>query len=88
VLAAIIVLSLVPPGTRPATFMAHNVEHASIFLFDGIVFSIAYRGYDRLLSIGAMISCASIKLSQQDDSRTTCAPQRFFVGTVAILLVL
>lgn len=64
VLAVIIVLSLVPPGARPATFVPHNIEHASVFLLDGIAFGITYCGHERLLSIGAVIFCAGIELAQ------------------------
>jgi len=84
VLAAIVILSLVPPGARPVTFMSHNVEHASIFLFDGIAFGIAYCGYERLLSIGAMIFCASIELSQLTIPGRHARLSDFFVDTIAI----
>ena len=63
-LAAIIFLSLVPPGARPTTFFPHKVEHAGIFLFDGLAFGITYFGYEWLLSIWAVIFCAGIELAQ------------------------
>jgi len=63
-LVAIIVLSLVPPGARPTTFIPHKIEHAGIFLLDGIAFAIAYRGYEWLLSIAGVIFCAGIELAQ------------------------
>jgi len=61
---AIIVLSLVPPGIRPTTFMSHKIEHASIFLLNGVAFGIAYCGYSWLSSIMAVIFCAGIELAQ------------------------
>jgi hypothetical protein len=64
-LVAIIVLSLVPPGVRPITFFPHNVEHASIFLFDGLAFGVAYLGYQWLLGVSAVVFCASIELAQR-----------------------
>jgi VanZ family protein len=63
-LAAIIFLSLVPPGARPTTFFPHKMEHAGIFLFDGLAFGIAYLGYEWLLSVSAVIFCAGIELAQ------------------------
>jgi VanZ family protein len=63
-LAAIIVLSLVPPGVRPSTFMPHKIEHAGIFLLDGIAFGITYCGYQWLASVTAVIFCAGIEFAQ------------------------
>jgi VanZ family protein len=63
-LLAIVVLSVVPPSTRPTTFVPHNFEHAVIFLTTGISFGTAYPGRERLLSIGAIIFCAAIELAQ------------------------
>ena len=63
-LAAIVVLSLVPPGARPTTFVPHKIEHAGIFFMDGVAFGIAYRGYEWLSSIWAVIFCAGIELAQ------------------------
>jgi VanZ family protein len=63
-LAAIIFLSLVPPGARPMTFLPHKMEHAGIFLFDGLAFGIAYLGRERLLSVAAVIFCAGIEFAQ------------------------
>jgi VanZ family protein len=84
VLAVIIVLSLVPPGFRPATFMPHKIEHASIFLLDGIAFGIAYCGYERFLSIGAVIFCATIELAQLTIPGRHARLSDFFVDAVAI----
>ena len=63
-LVAIVVLSLVPPGARPATFFPHSLEHAGIFLFDGLAFGVAYFGYQWLLSVWAVIFCGAIELAQ------------------------
>src|SRR5215475_2174540 len=63
-LAVIIVLSLVPPSGRPTTFVPHKLEHAGIFFMDGVAFAVAYRGYEWLWSIGAVIFCAAIELAQ------------------------
>jgi VanZ family protein len=84
VLAAIIVLSLVPPGARPTTFVPHKIEHAGIFLLDGIAFGIAYWGYERLLSIGAVIFCASIELAQLTIPGRHARLSDFFVDAIAI----
>jgi VanZ family protein len=63
-LSAIVVLTVVPAGSRPATFVPHNIEHAAIFLAAGILFGTAYLGREWLLSIGAIVFCAAIELAQ------------------------
>jgi VanZ family protein len=83
VLAAIIVLSLVPPGARPTTFMPHETEHAGIFLLDGIAFGFAYRGYEWLLSIGAVIFCGAIELAQLTIPGRHPRLSDFFVDAIA-----
>jgi hypothetical protein len=86
VLAAIIVLSLVPPGARPTTFMAHKIEHASIFLLAGVAFGIAYCGSKCLSSVVAVIFCASIELAQLTISGRHARLSDFFVDAIAICL--
>jgi VanZ family protein len=63
-LSAIVVLTVVPPSSRPTTFVPHKIEHASIFLAAGISFGIAYLGREWLLSIGAIVFCAALELTQ------------------------
>ena len=63
-LLAIVVLSVVPPSSRPTTSAPHQIEHAAIFLATGISFGMAYLGREWLLSIGAIIFCAAIELVQ------------------------
>jgi VanZ family protein len=63
-LSAIVVLTVVPPGSRPVTFVPHEVEHAAIFMAAGILFGTAYLGREWLLSIGAIVFCAAIELAQ------------------------
>jgi VanZ family protein len=63
-LAAIVVLSLVPPTARPTTTVPHDLEHAGIFLLDGAAFGIAYLGCEWLLGIGAVAFCAAIEVAQ------------------------
>jgi VanZ family protein len=84
VLAAIIVLSLVPPGARPTTFLPYKIEHAGIFLLDGVAFGIAYCGYNWILSIGAVIFCASIELAQLTVPGRHARLSDFFVDAIAI----
>jgi VanZ family protein len=64
VLAAIVVLSLIPPTARPTTVAPHAFEHAGIFLLDGLAFGVAYLGRQRWLSVGAVAFCAAIELAQ------------------------
>jgi VanZ family protein len=63
-LAAIILLSVVPPGLRPVTRIPHIVEHAGIFFFDGLVFGIAYFAYLRWSTVFAVVVCAGVELLQ------------------------
>jgi hypothetical protein len=83
-LAAIIVLSLVPPGARPITFLPHKIEHASIFLLDGAAFGIAYCGYAWLSSIVGVIFCAGIELAQLQIPGRHARLSDFLVDAVAI----
>jgi hypothetical protein len=83
-LAAIIVLSLVPPGDRPSTFMPHKIEHASIFLLDGVAFGIAYCGSQWLASVMAVIFCASIEVAQLAVPGRHARLSDFFVDAIAI----
>ena len=83
-LVAIIVLSLVPPGARPTTFLPHKIEHAGIFLLDGIAFGIAYCGYAWLSSIVAVAFCAAIELAQLTIPGRHARLSDFFVDAMAI----
>jgi hypothetical protein len=83
-LAAIIVLSLVPPGARPTTSLPHKIEHAGIFFVDGIAFAIAYRGYAWLLSIAAVMFCAGIELAQLAIRGRHARLSDFFVDAAAV----
>jgi VanZ family protein len=83
-LAAIIVLSLVPPGARPTAFMPHKIEHASIFLLAGVAFGIAYCGYERLSIVVAVIFCASIEFAQLTIPGRHGRLSDFFVDAIAI----
>jgi len=83
-LAAIILLSLVPPGGRPTTFVPHKIEHAGIFFADGIAFGFAYLGYEWLLGIGAVIFCAAIELAQLMIPGRHARLSDFFVDAAAV----
>jgi VanZ family protein len=68
-LVVIAVLSLVPPTVRPTAgvgglVIPHALEHAGIFLLDGLAFGVAYPGHERWLSIGAVAFCGGIELAQ------------------------
>jgi hypothetical protein len=64
-LAAIVVLSLVPPAFRPTTPMPHHVEHLSAFFLDGLAWGVSFPGHERLLSLAAVAFCAGIELAQR-----------------------
>jgi VanZ family protein len=63
-LSVIVVLTVVPPGLRPSTFVPHKIEHAAIFLAVGASFGMAYLGRERILSVGAILFCGAIELAQ------------------------
>src|SRR5258708_1867133 len=86
VLAAIIVLSLVPPSARPTTFVPHKIEHAGIFFADGIAFGITYLGHKWLLSVGAVIFCAGIELAQLMIPGRHARMSDFFVDAIAVCI--
>ena len=83
-LMAIVVLSLVPPGIQPTTFMSHKIEHASIFLLNGVAFGIAYSGHSWLSSIMAVIFCAGIELAQLAIPGRHARVSDFLVDAIAI----
>jgi hypothetical protein len=58
-IAAIIVLSLVPPSLRPSTGLPHDFEHAAIFMLTGFTFGIAYR-VRHLCHIAGLIAFAGV----------------------------
>jgi VanZ family protein len=41
-LLSIIVLSVVPPTSRPVTVLSHGIEHLAMFLVTGLALGIAY----------------------------------------------
>jgi VanZ family protein len=63
-LSSIVVLTVVPPSSRPTTSAPHEMEHAAIFLATGISFGMVYVEREWLLSIGAISFCAAIELLQ------------------------
>jgi VanZ family protein len=64
ILAAIVLLTIVPPDLRPITSAPHDVEHAAVFLLDGLAFAFGYRGREWLLSIAALPLCAGLEIAQ------------------------
>ena len=64
ILTSIVFLTLVPPTLRPTTPIPHNYEHAAAFIADGFAFGIAYSSIELLLSVGAVIFCGAIEVSQ------------------------
>jgi VanZ family protein len=49
---------------RPITPAPHNVEHAAVFLVDGLAFAFAYRGRALLLSMAALSFCGGLEVAQ------------------------
>jgi VanZ family protein len=57
-LAAIVVLTLVPPSERPVTGLPRELEHSVIFAAAGAAFAIAYRGRITVLVLAVICSGA------------------------------
>ena len=68
-----VVLTAVPPSLRPTTDAPHDVEHAAPFLIVGFLFGLAYEGRERILSVGAVVFCAMVEVSEALCPRTACA---------------
>ena len=64
--------------------MPHLIEHAGIFLLDGVAFGIAYCGHEWLLSTGAVIFCASVELAQLAIPGRHARLSDFVVDAIAI----
>jgi VanZ family protein len=62
--AAIVALTVVPPGLRPITAFPHGIEHAFTFLAVGILFGMAYIEREWILGIGVVVFCAAIEILQ------------------------
>jgi VanZ family protein len=59
------------------------MEHAGIFLFDGVAFGISYFSYEWLLGIWAVIFCAGVELAQLMLPSRHARLSDFFVDTIA-----
>jgi VanZ family protein len=49
---------------RPITPAPHFVEHAAVFLLDGLAFAFGYRGRALLLSVASAPLCAGLEIAQ------------------------
>ena len=62
--AAIVALTIVPPGWRPVTGVPRNFEHFLIFLLAGGAFALAYSCNAYILAAAALVFCGTLELSQ------------------------
>src|SRR6516164_2399961 len=62
--AAIIILSLVPPGLRPETSAPHSLEHFTIYAATGFAFGLGYKQRHDLLAILLVVSTGCIEIAQ------------------------
>jgi VanZ family protein len=86
ILSSIVVLTVVPSGARPTTFVSHKFEHAGIFLMLGLSFGMAYLVRQWLLSIGAIVFCAAVELVQLYIPGRHARLSDFIVDTIAALV--
>jgi VanZ family protein len=63
-LAAIVVLSVVPPEVRPVTPAPHDIEHLAIFLATGLAFGLGYQTRHLVQAIGLVMFSGAIELLQ------------------------
>jgi VanZ family protein len=61
--AAIVVLSLVPPGLRPTTPAPHDLEHLAIFAALGFAFGLSY-GPQYAVAIGLLVFAVVVEIAQ------------------------
>jgi VanZ family protein len=62
--AAIIVLSVVPPGLRPQTVAPHQLEHLAIFAAAGFAFGLGFDQKRSLLAIYLVVFAGFIEFLQ------------------------
>ena len=62
--AAIVVLSVVPPASRPVTATPHDFEHFLIYWATGLAFALGYERKQGLLAILLLIFTASVEIVQ------------------------
>jgi VanZ family protein len=62
------------------------MEHAGIFLFDGVAFGISYFSYEWLLGIWAVIFCAGVELAQLMIPGRHARVSDFFVDAIAVCI--
>jgi VanZ family protein len=62
--AAIVVLSVVPPAFRPVTAAPHGFEHFLIYWAAGLAFGLGYERKHGLLAILLFIFCGSVEVVQ------------------------
>jgi VanZ family protein len=85
-MAAIVLLTIVPPSLRPITPAPHNVEHAAVFLLDGLALGFAYRGRALQLSIAALPFCGGLEIAQLFIPGRHARISDFVVDVIAALL--
>jgi VanZ family protein len=62
--AAIVVLSVIPPASRPVTAVPHGFEHFLIYWAAGLAFGLGYERKDGLLAILLLIFSGSVEIVQ------------------------
>jgi VanZ family protein len=62
--AAIVVLSVVPPASRPVTAAPHGFEHFLIYWAAGLAFGLGYHRKHGLLAILLLIFAGSVEIVQ------------------------
>jgi hypothetical protein len=64
IVAALVIITIVPANERPITGLQHDLEHFSAFWVAGLTFGLAYAGYLRAYLLSAIVFTLALELSQ------------------------
>ena len=62
--AAIVILSVVPPGLRPETGTPHHLEHFIVYWTTGLAFGLGYDRKHNLLALLLVVFSGSVEIMQ------------------------
>ena len=85
-LAAITVLSLVPPGLRPETAVPHDLEHAAIFAAAGFALGGGYYLWLKSATAALIAFAGAIELAQMVVPGRHARLEDFIVDALAMIV--
>jgi VanZ family protein len=81
---AIVVLSVVPRGLRPATDLPHYLEHFLMFFITGIAFGLGYRRNLGLLATFLFLFAGLVEIAQLFEPGRHARISDFVIDTLAL----